>query len=181
MDIHPEPETGQRGQRFVQLYLAIQRRLYGYIIALMPDFAAVDDVLQETVMVMWREFDTFEPGTDFAAWAMVIARNQVFKHIKSLKKNHKRCLSLETMHAVAEAAEIHVEGQNDRLEALRNCIKKLSSKDAQLLALRYEIGATLKSVSERVGQSINTMYHRLYKIRIGLLECIERQLARETR
>jgi len=180
MTIQPDPENGPRSQRFVQLHMAIQRRLYGYVISVMPDFSAVDDIVQETVMVMWREFDTFEPGTDFAAWAMAIARNQVFKHIKSRRK-HQRCLRLETLHAVAETAEAQAKDQDDRLEALRNCVKKLSSKDAQLLALRYETGSTVKSVSERIGQSLNTMYHRLYVIRIGLLQCVERQLAREAR
>lgn len=180
MTHEPEIAAGQGDPRFVQLYTTVQRRLYGYILSLIPDFTAVDDILQETVMVMWREFDSFEPGTDFAAWALAIARNQVFTYIKNRSKQ-RRCLSLDTVQALAQTAETQSPQHNDRLEALRNCIRKLSSKDAQLLSLRYEAGATLKHVAERVGQSINTMYHRLYKIRIGLLECVEREIARESR
>ncbi|MFC1763901.1 sigma-70 family RNA polymerase sigma factor [Planctomycetota bacterium] len=177
---HPDIESGERGKSFVKLYMAVQRRLYGYILSLIPDPVATDDILQETVMVMWQHFDSFELGTDYAAWALAIARNQVFNYIK-MRKKHQGSFSLDTMHTLAETAESSATGANDRLEALRNCVKKLSSKDAQLLALRYDTGATVKSVSERVGQSLNTLYHRLYKIRIGLLECIERQLAQEAR
>ena len=56
MTHEPEITAGQGDPRFVQLYTTVQRRLYGYILSLIPDFTAVDDILQDTVMVMWREF-----------------------------------------------------------------------------------------------------------------------------
>jgi len=176
-----EPEIGQRDRRFLQLYTPVQRRLYGYVLALVPDFAAVEDIVQETVLVMWREFDTFEPGTDFAAWAMAIARNRVFAYIKTRQRDQGRRLSVEALQAVAQTAESRIEAQDDRFRALQECLQKLSSRDAQLLALRYEVGATLKAVCARTGQSLNTLYNRLYKIRIALLQCIETQLAERNR
>ena len=130
-------------------------------------------------MVMWQQFDLFEEGSNYAAWAVAIARNQVFNYVKS-QKRHRRCFNLDTMEVLAESAETPSK-TDDRLEALRHCITKLPGRDAQLLALRYEMGATIKGVAEQLGQSLNTMYHRLYRVRIGLLQCIERQLARDTR
>ena len=89
MHSHSDKKAGEHGKTFVQLYMAVQRRLYGYIISLIPDAVVADDILQETVMVMWKHFDSFELGTDYAAWALAIARNQVFNYIKSKKKNQK--------------------------------------------------------------------------------------------
>mgnify|MGYP000113776971 CR=1 FL=1 len=35
----------------------------------MPGMDGVDDVLQETNVVLWEKRATFEPGTNFRAWA----------------------------------------------------------------------------------------------------------------
>ena len=48
--------------------------------------SAAEDLLQETVTIMWEKFDQFEEGTNFAAWAIAIARN---KSLEYLKENHK--------------------------------------------------------------------------------------------
>lgn len=166
---------GERGERFMKLYMTIQRRLYGYAISLIPDAGAVDDIVQEAVTVMWKQFDEFEPGTDFLAWAFCITRNQIFKYIKQRQK-HKRRFCLEAMQAIEEVIDHNPQKPDDRFDALRKCLTRLPEKDRQLLVLRYEVGATLKTVSQRIEQSVNTLYSRLYKIRITLLNCIERTL-----
>ena len=165
-------ESGDRGERFMKLYTATQRRLYSYVISLIPDETAVEDIIQETVTFMWKQFDDFEPGTDFAAWAFTIAKNRIFNYIKHQQKQRRK-FSSQTIQAIEEVAKSKSEMQDQRLIALRNCIKKLSSKDRQLLILRYEVGSSLKSVSKRIEQSVNTLYSRLYKIRIMLMRCVE--------
>jgi RNA polymerase sigma-70 factor (ECF subfamily) len=70
--------------------------------------------------------------------------------------------------------------EDHRMEALRNCLKKLSYQDQQLLVMRYEVDATLKSISQRIEQSINTIYNRLYRIRIALMNCVTRTINQKT-
>lgn len=172
-------ETAEdRGARFMKLYTHIQRRLYGYVVTLVPESSDVDDIIQATVAVMWKNFDHFEPGTDFAAWALCIAKNQIYNYIQR-KKNKKKVFSLKTLQEIEVTAEQKARDVDRRLDVLRRCIEKLSSRDRQLLTLRYEVGATLKNVSERVEQSVNTLYSRLYKIRIALLCCVQKTMRRE--
>ena len=168
-----------RGERFMKLYTAIQRRLYGYVMSMIPDTAAVDDIIQETVTLMWKQFDKFEPGTDFLAWAFCIARNQIYHYIK-LRQTQKKHFSKQTIEAIEEAVAQKSQNADQRFDALRKCVAKLPDKDRQLLAMRYEIGATLRTVSQRAEQSINTLYNRLYRIRIVLLNCIEKTMSQET-
>ena len=56
-----------------------QGRLYQYIRTLPPRDQVVDDVIQETLLVLWRKFDAFEEGTNFDAWAAKIAYYEVLK------------------------------------------------------------------------------------------------------
>jgi RNA polymerase sigma-70 factor (ECF subfamily) len=99
-------------------------------------------------------------------------------HIKNQQKT-RRHFSAQTLQEIEKTAAARLESMDDRLWALRKCIEKLSTNDRQLLILRYEIGASLKSVSERLRQSVNTLYNRLYRIRILLMHCIEKTIGKE--
>lgn len=54
--------------RFLRLLLKSQSSIYAFILVLVHDQNDADDIMQETVTLMWRKFSTFEPGTNFTAW-----------------------------------------------------------------------------------------------------------------
>jgi DNA-directed RNA polymerase specialized sigma24 family protein len=64
---------------FARLLTATHRRLYAFILALAANPADADDIMQETRGVLWRKLNDFEPGTDFASWAMAVARHVVMQ------------------------------------------------------------------------------------------------------
>ena len=75
-----EDRLGRKSERmdeFVTLLGQNERRLFVYLKSRMPCNNDADDLLQETNLIPWREFDSFEFGTNFTAWAYRIAENQV--------------------------------------------------------------------------------------------------------
>ena len=68
-----EQEIKDMGGRFTALLLQNQKRIYGLILSLVPNGPDADDIMQEACSVMWKKFETFEEGTNFAAWALRIA------------------------------------------------------------------------------------------------------------
>jgi RNA polymerase sigma-70 factor, ECF subfamily len=164
-----------RGHSFLRLYQANERRVYGFILALVPDWSEADDLMQETTRVMWSKFDEFEPGTDFAAWALCIARYQVMNHRKK-KRAQKVQFSDQTVEAVAERLVSAPDNLNDIRDALQDCLTKLSERDRQLIQLRYELNATPRTVAERIGRGIDAVYKALNRIHVQLLHCIRRTL-----
>jgi sigma-70-like protein len=52
----PDPHQ----QQMLQLFVRHQARVKGFIVSLLPDFAAADDVLQETFLVVQRKADARE-------------------------------------------------------------------------------------------------------------------------
>src|SRR5262249_57147268 len=75
-----------RGRLFLRLFLQNERRLYGYILTLLPNRADADDVLQEASLVMWDKFDDEHPPADFTAWGCRIA---YFKVLDFRKKRQR--------------------------------------------------------------------------------------------
>src|SRR5262249_54956902 len=57
-----EADSGvDKSKVFLPLFLQNQRRLYAYILTLLPNRADADDVLQEASLVMWDKFDERAP------------------------------------------------------------------------------------------------------------------------
>jgi RNA polymerase sigma-70 factor, ECF subfamily len=134
--------------------------------------------LQETTTVMWSKFDQFTVGTDFAAWAMRIARYQIMNYRKK-KRNQRVQFSDEVLAAIDGHVSVATTQLDGRRDALRDCLKKLPVRDRELVHLRYEYDATTKSVAERVGRGIDAVYKALNRIHVQLLYCIRRTLAME--
>src|SRR3954451_5564527 len=79
---------------FLRLFLQNQRRLYAYILTLLPNRADADDVLQDTTLTMWDKFDAAEPPTDFLAWGRRIAFHKVLDCNKKAGRDRSRLSQL---------------------------------------------------------------------------------------
>ena len=66
-----------REEEFTRLVTESQARVYAYIYALVQNAADTEDLVQQTLLVLWRRFDDFEEGSNFCAWAMTAARFEV--------------------------------------------------------------------------------------------------------
>jgi RNA polymerase sigma-70 factor (ECF subfamily) len=181
------PEAGgtstdsAKGALFLRLFLQNERRLYAYILTLLPQRADADDLLQETSLVMWEKFDERQPPNDFAAWGCRIA---YFKVLDFYKRQRARVrLNQAMLERVAETAieQVGALQLDERREALAGCIEKLGSKDRDLLAARFAEGGTTQSAAAQVRRSVDAVYKALAKIRQALFDCVSRALAREGR
>lgn len=154
--------------------------MYTFILALVPNRVEADEVLQETLLVLWEKFEHFAPGTSFLAWAYAVARLEVLKH-RERQARHRRLLSLEAIDAVA--AEVQATG--DLLElrhaALAECLNKLTDRQRRIVDDRYRAGVSIESLAERLGRTRDAVYQILSRIRRSLLQCIDRTLASGSR
>ena len=114
-----------------------QTRLFGFILSICPNRLLAEDILQETNRVVWEKRAVFEINTSFISWAMRIARNQTLAHIKSSRSKHWLLFNTEFVEAVAKRYEERESDWDGKLAALRNCVKRLSIKEFELIKSRY--------------------------------------------
>jgi len=164
---------------FLTNVLRYQNRLFGYIYALIPNMAVVEDLVQETILVMWEKYDSFEEGTNFFAWAKKIA---YFKVINYLEKSHNSEVYFsEEVIARIDSYSSVFERADHRFEALENCMQKLSAKDKELLKLKYVEDLTIKEVAERLSRPVQGMYKVMARIHSALEDCVRFNLMRAER
>jgi RNA polymerase sigma-70 factor (ECF subfamily) len=175
----PVPE---KSKLFLPLFIRSERRIYAYIITLVPRRADADDLLQEASLVMWDKFDAASPPSDFLAWGRRIAYHKVLDFYKKSRRLQSSLSQLFLQRISESAADPGLVPQlEDRREALAACVEKLSPRGRELLTCRFIEGATTQTTAERVGRSVEAVYKSLAKLRQTLFQCVQRMIAREDR
>lgn len=179
-NISPKPEKADklRNEVFLRLLMAKRNQIYAFILTLIPNWADAEDIMQETTMTMWHKFDTFKLGTDFTAWGIRIA---YYEFLIFRRKQHNKKLQFrsEIIDTIAKQVSVVFTEIDSRAELLQDCLDKLGRQDRQLLRMRYELGATTKSMAEKIGRPVQGLYKAMARIHNVLLHCVRRGLAAE--
>jgi RNA polymerase sigma-70 factor, ECF subfamily len=166
-------------EQFLRLFMESERRIYAFIVSVLPNLTDADDVLQETSLILWKKFDQFRLGTDFVAWACRTAQFEVLKFYEKQGRS-KLQFDIEGLEAVQQEVVTMGPVIEAQQVALARCLEKLSDRDRDLLRRRYVDDATPKQIAELVGRSLDAVYKALTRIRDSLLNCIQRKLEKES-
>lgn len=171
----------QRHDQFLRLYVENEEALRGFVRALVPTREMAREVMQEVAAVLWRKFDDLATLPDFRRWAFGIARFEALAALRDGARDRARHVFSEQL--LAQMAEEAVESA-DELEAERNalnrCLQKLPDTQRSLVAAAYERGTRIDDLAFRLGRSAMSMYKALHRIRMTLVDCTKRELAKES-
>lgn len=169
--------TLHRSDRFVEMVVEHQRRLYAYILTLVPDPDVAWDVLQQTNLILWRDAERFDEDSNFFAWACRIAYFQVLSHRDRTRRDRLR-FGEELIDQLGGEIQRDIAGV-DRMAAMRKCVEKLPIEQRDLLRRRYQQNESATTIAATTGRTTAAIANRLYRIRTTLMECIRRRLAAE--
>jgi len=160
---------------FLSLFAQKQNRLYAFILMIVHNESDADEIFQETAALLWEQFDKFEVGTNFGAWAVSIAKFKVLEYLRQNRKSRRLFTQdlYEELTALAEPASSNVDR---RLGALRACFQRLDRSCRSLLTLRYQRNLSIQQIARQKGVSAGAMYRRLSKVFAMLRTCVERTM-----
>ena len=168
-------EINEKTERFLHLLTENQGRVYAYVLSLCPHRSDADDIMQDTITVMWRKFDDYKKGTDFIAWAITIAKYTIFSFMRKKKKGHLH-FDEATMNTLEGRSKRMVKAIDSKVDALEECIKKLPDSDTKLLKLRYFEDLSVKTIAGRFDRSTRSIYKNISRVHLALIRCIKRSL-----
>lgn len=171
-------ESGSNNEEFVRLLLIYQKRVYGFILTMVPNFSDAEDVFQQVVMIMCRRFNEFQAGTNFLAWAIQIARYELY-NVRKIKRRSFIYFSSETMETIFQETCSRLSQMDQRVGFLEECLKKLDKADRGLVSRRYEEGLKIKDIAEQSGLSVHNLYRGFNRIHLFLRHCVNTQLEGE--
>jgi RNA polymerase sigma-70 factor, ECF subfamily len=160
---------------FLRLLTQNERRVYAFILSLIPNWADADEILQETNVRLWKEFGRFAPDSDFGAWACTVARFQVMTW-RTHRKRDRIQFGDAFIEAVASETRVISEEADERRVALARCIEQLTPVNRDLLRAYYAAETQATEVAKRFNRSMAALYKALSRIRRFLHGCINRQI-----
>jgi RNA polymerase sigma-70 factor, ECF subfamily len=170
-----DQERDLRNREFVRLLAEHERRLEGYVHVLIPVWQDAEDVLQNTKLRLWEQFDSFRPDADFAAWAIAIAGYMVRTH-RTLSRRQRVCFSDDLLEKISQHIPADSARQDNRILALVECVRALSDASRKLLRLCCTGQRKIKDIALELGQTPSATYSALYRIRWSLFDCVQERL-----
>ena len=164
---------------FAQLVAQQHQQLRSFVrtLGVSPDW--VDDLAQETLLVAWREQDSFDQQRDVGKWLRGIARNLVRNELRK-QKRQERLLHRGLADLLVRAADEGPKpesGAECRVSVFRDCVEQLAPKSRELVSGRYGDGWKAPDLADHFNMTPTAVRQTLVRIRLQLKRCIELRAA----
>jgi RNA polymerase sigma-70 factor, ECF subfamily len=174
------PSNDRRTQDYLRLLAQHEARLMGFIFSLVPHWADADDIAQEVKLCLWNEFDDYDPGKDFGAWARTIAYYQILTYRKKRQKQLRRSEAINPK--LMELIAADVARLSDELDAaqrsLKKCFDKLPEAKRELL-MRYYSDEVTRDIAASTGRTADATRQAIVRARLALRKCVDETLRKE--
>jgi RNA polymerase sigma-70 factor, ECF subfamily len=170
-----EDHSNQQYELFVRLLVEHERDIKVFLRTLLADWSDVDEVLQDTSLVAWRKFSQFEAGTNFRGWILTIARYEAFRYRKKVGRK-PLCFSDSLCQILIDESDRPTESQTQKMNALEQCLMKLSKDKCELLLSAHTRGVFTKDIAAMIGKSEQSLYKMIQRLRATVVECVRRTM-----
>jgi RNA polymerase sigma-70 factor (ECF subfamily) len=143
-----------------ELYLGYHRRLARFLSRFTQRYENVEEIINDTFMVVWRNANDFRSASRVSTWIFGIAYHTALKSIRR-QKNHSAAQSLDECPEQAVDPVLENEVQDWVLHGL-NC---LPAEQRLTLELAYHMGYSLEEIAEITGAPVGTVKARMFHAR----------------
>jgi len=163
---------------FAAMISRYQHRLYRYLLRLVREPAAADDLFQQTWLRVMERIGRYDARRNFESWLFSVAHNLAIDSWRA-----KRGESLDDAGEGGEPARDRLPaGDPDALERLLDfergallaaCMHELPAIHREVLTLRFEEDMKLEEIAEVAGIPLSTVKSRLRRALEGLRAAME--------
>ena len=148
---------GDRGA-FSELYRLYHPRLYGYLRRMLPNPASVEEVLDDVMLVVWKDARKYRGDAAVSSWIFGIAYRKALTNMRS-ERRYRAVLDHDTdADAVASMPSPHDEW-------IRAALIQLSPDHRQVVELTYYGGFSYQEIAKIADCPVNTVKTRMFHAR----------------
>jgi RNA polymerase sigma-70 factor (ECF subfamily) len=171
----------------IKEFLRCQGEFMAYLMAILRDFDAAEEVFQNAAVVIVEGGAKSEPIRNFRAWAKEVVRRQALYRLRKDAQDARRHrpVTPELFDAITSAfmEEPSLDDRADEslgatreIRALRGCLQKLSDRQRELLARRYERRQSFAEIGTAVSSTAGAVQRAISRIRMNLYDCVQASL-----
>ncbi|MGP9813990.1 sigma-70 family RNA polymerase sigma factor [Rhodopseudomonas sp. NSM] len=154
------------------LYSRHNVRVYRFILRMVRDAAAAEDLVSQVFLDVWRTARQFEGRAQVSTWLLSIAR---FKALTALRQRQHEDIDQDDVLEIPDSADTP-EAALDRSrtsDILRTCIAKLSPAHREIIHLVYYHEKSVEEVGRLIGIPQSTVKTRMFYARKQLAELLK--------
>ena len=150
-------------------------QLFSYLHRLCGDRMAAEDLFQETLIKVWKGFNSYNEQNKFSSWLFSIAHNVAVDSIRkeSAKPPVRSFEDVQTITSDNNPHNIFVEKETNEL--VMAAVSTLSEKQKQVFLLRQHGGMTFKEISKATNQPLNTVLGHMHYAVTGIRKKLSKE------
>jgi RNA polymerase sigma-70 factor (ECF subfamily) len=147
---------GGDADAFADLVRPWRRRMAGYLARMSGDIAHADDLLQETLIRVWRGLPTYDDRQRFGAWLFTIAHHVTIDHVRRRARDPGTTLAA-TDEPVGRADPSHALMARELGRLLADAVAQLPEKQRRVFLLRQHGTLKFREIAELTGEPLSTV------------------------
>jgi RNA polymerase sigma factor (sigma-70 family) len=151
--------------RFDALYRETASDVFAYVLTLLRDRAAAEDVTAAAFERAYRRQSRFDPQRGSPrAWVFGIARNAALDELRARKRSAALLADPEDPDAPGAASEADDDGEAVlRRATVRAALATLDSRERELIALKFHAGLSNAEIAKVLGISVANAGTRVHR------------------
>jgi RNA polymerase sigma-70 factor (ECF subfamily) len=147
---------------FRRLYSHYHRRLHRFLMRLTRERQLTEEVINDTMMVVWQHAADFRGASRVSTWILGIAYRRALKTLERTRNTSAQDIIVAAatvpdsllLDALSQGTETH-----DWIDA---ALAKLSSEHRMVIELAYFLGLSCEEIAEIVGCPLGTVKTRMF-------------------
>ena len=143
-----------------ELYLSYHRRLARFLSRFTPRYENVEEIINDTFMVVWQSAKDFRYASQVSTWIIGIAYRTALKSVRR-QKNHTAARSLDEYPEQTTDPTFEAEVQ----DWLKHGLNQLPVEQRLTLELAYHMGHSLEEIAAITECPVGTVKARMFHAR----------------
>lgn len=156
--------AGGDREAFRELYIAYHRRLARFLTRLTRHYEIAEEVINDTLWVVWRKAGDFRGDSRVSTWIMGIAYRRALKTLRSRNRALLEAVPIENEPLVAPD-EL---GAAETSEWILLAMRHLPTEQRLALEFAYGYGHSCEEIAQIMDCPVNTVKTRLFHARAKL-------------
>ena len=133
----------------------------------------VDDIMQETLVSLMKNCESYDESREFLSWALTIARRRTVDQLR--KEGRSRLVFTDEVYEGLEDDFCSIEDRQSQAQTvfyLKECLKSLSFDNQKIMEMKYFQKMKVELISKKLGRSFLSIQSLLDRLRQKLKKCV---------
>ena len=149
---------------FNELYQRLQRPLFGFLVKLVRQREMAEELVNESLLDVWRQAGRFEGKSSVSTWIYSIAHHKAVSRLRRIREHALDDGAAEKIEDTAPTPDMRAE-EGDMARLLKATMDKLSFDHREVIQLAYYQEFSVQEIAEVLDLPENTVKTRMFYAR----------------